>query len=353
MTPEQPQPATPLAGPAVGPPLAGPSQIAPPQPQNYQLVPVATPQSKFDSPNMIPAVSYMANAMVTSGLCGVTSTGQAQVLAMTSWITGVPIVELAHRNHIINGKLSKKPEVMLADFNKAGGKHRWLKDGVDKREARIALTWDGATTEVSFTIEMAHEQGLIPDPSDKKYANNQWVRMCPQMLRARVISTAIRMVAPQFCDSLYTPEEIADQSGGNVIETTLVSAPVTTPAPPSSTPLPQQQSPVQSQQPATQAQLQPQPQSQQQADEVIDVPFETVVEETFRPITLRDKLSRAIDQLNIENGQSYTMDQLFEAMIRKGVVKNPLSSCTEDDLSKALTAINSRLKTPVSFDQGN
>jgi hypothetical protein len=58
---------------------------------------------------------------------------------------------------------------------------------------------------VSFTAEDAKIAGLIPAKP-----GSGWAKFPAEMLRARVISKATRMLDPRITQGRYTPEEVAD-----------------------------------------------------------------------------------------------------------------------------------------------
>jgi hypothetical protein len=60
---------------------------------------------------------------------------------------------------------------------------------------------------VSFTSDDAKLAGLLPAK-----AGSGWAKFPAEMLRARVISKATRMLDPRITQGRYTPEEVADFS---------------------------------------------------------------------------------------------------------------------------------------------
>lgn len=357
--------ATPLAtaGPVASP--AASAMIV----KTPEFVMTANPQSKFDTPNFVAFVETTAKWLSASQFAGVKTIDQGRALAMYSWVSGQHFHEIAARNHVIEGKLSKRPEAMLSDFAKAGGKHRWINPGDDHKAAVLELEWDGHKTQVSYTMEDAKLRGLLPAEGGKP---NQWTKMPGEMLRARCTSKAMKMVAPQFCDGLYTPEELEDviyeERGGASF------APAVSPSPSSSSPP--------AQPPATSAQVVPrhplqQPtkaQAEQQLDEYIDAeftaktdlnveteqpPFDTpatpaaqpelAAEPTFNPAGLISSITQAIQQLVTEKPelQGKLSLEIYEGIqMQKGHITAPFTQCSEEQLTKALEAITAKLSKP-------
>lgn len=350
--------ATPLASAPVAATAASAMIVKTPE-----FVMTANPQSKFDTPNFVAFVETTAKWLAASQFAGVKTIDQGRALAMYSWVSGQHFHEIAARNHVIEGKLSKRPEAMLSDFAKAGGKHLWINPGDDHKAAVLELEWDGHKTQVSYTMEDARLRGLLP-PEGKQ---NQWTKMPGEMLRARCTSKAMKMVAPQFCDGLYTPEELEDviyEERGSASSTPAVS--------PSPSPSPAQ--------PATSAQVVPrhplQPptkaQAEQQLDEYIDAeftaktdqnveaeqpPFDTppqpelAAEPVFDPNTLIASISAAIQQLVEEKPELQGKLDLaiYEGIqMQKGHISAPFTQCNEDQLTKALEAITAKLSKPFA-----
>ena len=60
---------------------------------------------------------------------------------------------------------------------------------------------------MAFTSDDAKQAGLLPAK-----AGSGWAKFPAEMLRARVISKATRMLDPRITQGRYTPEEVADFS---------------------------------------------------------------------------------------------------------------------------------------------
>jgi hypothetical protein len=98
-----------------------------------------------------------------------------------------------------------KSESMLSGLMNAGWDIDWIQfDAV----AAIADFSKGVKkVRVSFTAEDAKIAGLIPAKP-----GSGWAKFPAEMLRARVISKATRMLDPRITQGRYTPEEVADFS---------------------------------------------------------------------------------------------------------------------------------------------
>lgn len=104
--------------------------------------------------------------------------------------------------HVINGRPTLKADAMLARFQSAGGKVRWSEYS-DKRVCGEFAHPAGGSIELDWTIDRAKTAGLIKPGSP-------WIAHPRAMLRARVISEAIRTVFPGVISGLYSPEEAAE-----------------------------------------------------------------------------------------------------------------------------------------------
>ena len=105
------------------------------------------------------------------------------------------------RYDYINGRVAKRANAMLEDFVLSGGKVEWLK--TDEKEARAKFyPPGGCPLEHAVTWAEIVRADLHAKENYKKYP--------AQMLRARLISSALRMCYPTATGQLYVPEELSD-----------------------------------------------------------------------------------------------------------------------------------------------
>jgi hypothetical protein len=157
------------------------------------------------------AIERLGKMIAGSGMFGVTKPEQAQVMALTCMSDRITLVEFGRRYNIIEGKLSMKSDAMLARYLELGGKCVWLE--TTAQACRAKWTFSGNDIEIGFTIDDAVRAGLCgPGGSRKKEQakDGNWQKYPDAMLRARCISKAIRMIAPQVNAGYYTPEEVQD-----------------------------------------------------------------------------------------------------------------------------------------------
>lgn len=151
--------------------------------------------------NSLGAIEKLGTWFAQSGMLGVKSNTQGAVLAMTCIAERISPLEFARTYHIIDGKPSMRADAMQSRFMDKGGKIKWLT--YSDTEARAVFGYDGNECEMAFTMDDAKRAGLIR-------AGSGWEKHPDAMLRARLVSKAIRMICPTVCAGVYTPEEMED-----------------------------------------------------------------------------------------------------------------------------------------------
>ena len=162
--------------------------------------------SKINDP--IHAIQVMGDMIAGSGMFGCTKSEQGMVLAMQCLAEGVPPLELAKTYHIIEGKLSMRADAMLGRYLSKGGKVKWT----ERSDKRVAGIWicDGNELEIAVSLEDMKANGVALGKNGLK---DNWRKFPRQMLTARVISEAVRLLMPQIVAGIYTPEEVQDFAG--------------------------------------------------------------------------------------------------------------------------------------------
>jgi hypothetical protein len=163
--------------------------------------------------NPMEAIEKMGNWMVRSGLFGMDRAEQGCVMAMACLCERKNPLEIARQFHIVENKLSKKYETMIAEFHQVGGKIIWLTRDKEACEAKFIHPQNG---EFQLRIDMAElkESGVALTNAGKVKTN--YLRYPRQMLTARVVSEAMRIICPGIVCGIYTPEEISDFDGVKV-----------------------------------------------------------------------------------------------------------------------------------------
>lgn len=177
--------------------------------------------SVYDKVDPFVFIEKMGRIFGMTGAGGADTVEKGQLLALACLSRKMDIFQLGDTYHLIKGKLSMKSDTMLAKFRKLGGRHKWIKDGTDKQEAVIEVTYEGNTTTIKYTIEDARIAGLLA--TDPKKPGN-WEKNTPAMLRARASSIAVRMVAPEILDGSYTTEELEGGDDLPPVQATVIPA---------------------------------------------------------------------------------------------------------------------------------
>lgn len=164
-------------------------------------------------------VRYMAEATAKSDMYGL-SQSQAFVLMMIAESERLHPVQALRRFHIVEGKPSMRADAMQAEFQRHGGRLRWVKSNAEECEAEF---WhpvyhpDVFTVRVTLKELVASEVAMQwpkrkegePKPTHK-VLKNTYKQFPRQMLRARVISEGVRAIDPGVVVGIYTPEEVSD-----------------------------------------------------------------------------------------------------------------------------------------------
>lgn len=146
-------------------------------------------------------IKTMAVTVANSGLFGVKTPDQAMALMLISQANGEHPARAAQQYSIIQGKAAMNAQAMLAKFQQAGGKVRWIERNDAAVEAEF-IHDSGGSLKVRWTMEQAKKIGLSTKDNWKNYPR--------QMLSARVISEGVRAVLPGCILGFYAPEELAD-----------------------------------------------------------------------------------------------------------------------------------------------
>lgn len=159
-----------------------------------------------DLRTLVESAQVLGRAISESQMFGCQNVGQGIVIAFHCLQTQQPLLQYQAEYHLILGKPSMKPEAMLARFIRDGGSYEWAGDGTDGVATLIVTPKGEGVSEVSYSIEDAKRARLIK--ADKP--DSGWMKNPAEMLRARVVSRAMRMHAPHLVVGVYTPEEIQD-----------------------------------------------------------------------------------------------------------------------------------------------
>jgi len=150
----------------------------------------------------------VAEAMVASGLTSFQTPEQALVLMLQAQADGQHPMKAAQEYHIIHDERnnrtypSLRADAMLARFQRAGGRVRWIERTPRAVEAEFYHPGLVEPVRVRWTLEDAQRAGLANRRSWRQYPR--------QMLTARVVSEGVRIAYPAVATGIYTPEEVQD-----------------------------------------------------------------------------------------------------------------------------------------------
>jgi hypothetical protein len=136
-------------------------------------------------------IERLGNQIARSGSLRCTRIEQGTFVLMFIMSKKISLAEFIETYDLIDGIPVKKSKACFAEFRKRGGKVFWVKDGSDGKKATAKFVWEGETLEVSFTMEDAKRQNLVKP-------NSNWTKVPDYMLRARVITKALGMLAPEI-----------------------------------------------------------------------------------------------------------------------------------------------------------
>lgn len=153
--------------------------------------------NRMDSP--VAAMEAMGEVFYKSGMFAIDRPEQGRVLALACLSEGMSPFQLLRTYHIIQGRLTKRSDKMLAEFKAMGGKCRWIGDINDTSKQRAQFVLNENDLEAEYNIEDAKREGLT--------GKDVWKKSAPDMMRARLISKVMRMIAPEIVAGIYAPEE--------------------------------------------------------------------------------------------------------------------------------------------------
>lgn len=153
-------------------------------------------------------VREFGTEIALSKMFGCANEAQGKVLAMACLAENENPIAIARKYHIIQNNLSMKADAMLAELRARGGKHKVVERTSEK--AVVEITYDGQTYTESLSWEDVQQERYIWAKDGELKDNWATPRGRRQMLWARVISEAVRTLAPEIVAGTYTPEETRD-----------------------------------------------------------------------------------------------------------------------------------------------
>ena len=147
-------------------------------------------------------MAVMADSIVKSGFYGFKTKEQVMAVMLVAQAENKHPASVVQEYDIIQGKPALKSQAILARFQLSGGSVQW--DVVTPKAVKGTFKHpQGGSLTVEWTIEMARQAGIYRDGSG-------WSKYPEDMLRARVISRAVRSIYPACILGHYATEEVMD-----------------------------------------------------------------------------------------------------------------------------------------------
>ncbi len=166
----------------------------------------ATEQAVMPVANMGEAMS-LGEAFERSGMFGCSQQGQGVVLVLTCMSERISPLQFKRTYHLIDGNPCMRADAMLAKFQSLGGKYQ-IKEFSGARAA-ANFAYGENSLDMEMTMAQAQAAGW-PFKKDGKTVKDNWARTPDAMLWARLVSKAVRVLAPGVNAGVYTPEEVQD-----------------------------------------------------------------------------------------------------------------------------------------------
>jgi hypothetical protein len=180
------------------------------------------PQANLPSPlsYSFDQIGRMATAFAKSQLFGVKDPDQALALMLYAQATGRHPALIMRDYDIIQGRLAKKSETMLRDFQASGGRVEWTQ--YDDTGASAVFTHPLSPKPV--TVKWDHERAKKAGLASKD--GNMYTKYPAAMFRSRVVSEGVRTTAPDATEQMYTAEEMRSMANEELPEPITVGAAV-------------------------------------------------------------------------------------------------------------------------------
>jgi hypothetical protein len=177
------------------------------------------------------AVDRLGDWIAKSGMFGCEKLEQGKILALTCMCERISPIQFKRKYHMVQGELTQRADNMLAEFRqKLNGTHKVIARTSEVAEIELTLGKDVTRFKVSFDELKAEPFIYTKDGKTlKKNWNTPRARM--QMLWARVVSDAVRAIAPEIVAGVITPEEADEEDHQEPREFKLAAGVPVKPAP--------------------------------------------------------------------------------------------------------------------------
>jgi hypothetical protein len=249
-----------------------------------------------------------------------------------------------------------RADAMAAKFLAAGGSIEWHEIGEAGKPASATFTFGRQSIPMAFSLDDARRMlGKTKDGQDViDKPNSNWQKDPGAMLRARLVSKAVRILAPHIVVGVYTPEELQDVAEPTAAPPQRSSRKAATP-PPADPPAPEPQ-PVQPvQQPTVETDpdvidadftvtptVTTIPPEHVEVSEVVPVINTTADDDLPVTADLLQELVAVASQFPGENGARITADEINARLCRFASVDSP-SAATRGQVRSLITRCRAAL----------
>jgi len=158
--------------------------------------------------NTVGDLESIGGKYAQSGFFGQITASQGFLVATSQREEGLSVTEWLQRHQVIGNTISWKPNWMLGEFKRRGGKVHIVR--ADREVCEIEFThWDGETLTGKLTLDEM-KQTSVPFAKDGKTLKTNWQNFADDMLFARVCGKSLRRLCPEVFFGMYTDGEAQD-----------------------------------------------------------------------------------------------------------------------------------------------
>lgn len=150
--------------------------------------------------------------LAQSGMFGAKNKAEGFVIVSTCQQQRISLIDFIRTYHLVENKPSMRADAMAAEFRKRGGKYTILQR--DPECAKAEFEFEGNKQTFFYSMEIAKRQNVCFSKDGTLKAN--WQNIPENMLWARMMSNAVRVLCPEINSGVYTPEEIQDFSSNEI-----------------------------------------------------------------------------------------------------------------------------------------
>ena len=152
--------------------------------------------------NIVPynEMQSMSLSVAKSGMFGIKSEHQALTLMLIAEAEGLRPIQAVQMYSVINGMPSLKTTEMHSRYMNSGGKVIWIETTATNAKAKFIFENE------ELVFEYTWEDAKLAELTSK----SNYKKMPKEMLRARCLSSGIRMSNPSCLNNLYSIEEMQD-----------------------------------------------------------------------------------------------------------------------------------------------